>query len=122
MMSEDLREMLQGVISESIKPIKKELQILNRRVTAIESNMATKQELENLTTKIDTVTHQVASNSEKLDVITEEQNQIKQATMDTKEDATSLKDGQERQDKILESLSLRSLEQETDIRDLKRIK
>ena len=121
-MSEDLREMLQGVISESIKPIKKELQILNRRVTAIESNMATKQELENLTTKIDTVTHQVASNSEKLDVITEEQNQIKQATMDTKEDATSLKDGQERQDKILESLSLRSLEQETDIRDLKRIK
>lgn len=37
-------------------------------------------------------------------------------------EVTSLKQGQERQDKILESLALRSLEQETDLRDLKRIK
>lgn len=37
-------------------------------------------------------------------------------------DLTSLKEGQERQDRILESLSLRSLEQETEIRELKRIK
>jgi chromosome segregation ATPase len=35
---------------------------------------------------------------------------------------TALKDGQERQDRILESLAMRSLEQETDIRELKRIK
>src|SRR5699024_1536312 len=104
MMSEDLREMLQGVISESIKPIKKELQILNRRVTAIESNMATKQELEKLTTKIATVTHQVASNSEKLDALTEERTRSKQAPVDTKADATSLTDVQERQDERLESL------------------
>ncbi|WP_017754720.1 hypothetical protein [Calidifontibacillus oryziterrae] len=34
----------------------------------------------------------------------------------------SLKEGQERQDKILESLAMRSLEQETELRDLKRIK
>ena len=34
---------------------------------------------------------------------------------------TEIKD-QERQDKILESLALRSLEQETELRDLKRIK
>jgi chromosome segregation ATPase len=33
-----------------------------------------------------------------------------------------LAESQDRQDKILESLSLRSLEQETDIRELKRIK
>jgi chromosome segregation ATPase len=33
-----------------------------------------------------------------------------------------LVESQDRQDKILESLSLRSLEQETEIRDLKRIK
>src|SRR5690625_5128821 len=109
-------------MEDKIDLILSEIKNLNERITTMEGNMTTKQELENLTTKIDTVTHQVASNSEKLDVITEEQNQIKQATMDTKEDATSLKDGQERQDKILESLSLRSLEQETDIRDLKRIK
>ncbi|EKN64573.1 hypothetical protein P9E76_06925 [Schinkia azotoformans] len=35
---------------------------------------------------------------------------------------SSLKEGQERQDKILESLALRSLEQETELRELKRIK
>ncbi|MBD2868398.1 hypothetical protein [Paenibacillus arenilitoris] len=35
---------------------------------------------------------------------------------------SELKKGQERQDKILEALALRSLEQETDIRELKRIK
>lgn len=135
-MSENLREMLQDIISESIKPIEKELQSLNGRVATIESNMATKLELEKLTSKIDSITHQVAdnsekidtasqqvsSNSEKLDVITAEQKQIKQAVIDTKEDAISLKDGQERQDKILASLSMRSLEQETDIRNLQRIK
>ncbi|HHW37246.1 MAG TPA: hypothetical protein GXX18_08425 [Bacillales bacterium] len=35
---------------------------------------------------------------------------------------SSLKEGQERQDKILESLAMRSLEQETELRELKRIK
>lgn len=35
---------------------------------------------------------------------------------------SSLKQGQERQDKILESLAMRSLEQETELRDLKRVK
>jgi septal ring factor EnvC (AmiA/AmiB activator) len=34
----------------------------------------------------------------------------------------SLKDGQERQERILETLIIRSVEQEADIRDLKRIK
>jgi len=37
-------------------------------------------------------------------------------------EVSSLKNGQERQERILESLSLRSIEQEADIRDLKRIK
>jgi cell division protein FtsB len=39
-----------------------------------------------------------------------------------KADVTDLKNGQERQDKILESLAVRSLEQETDIRELRRAK
>jgi hypothetical protein len=37
-------------------------------------------------------------------------------------DIVELKEGQTRQDKILESLALRSLEQETDLRELKRAK
>jgi septal ring factor EnvC (AmiA/AmiB activator) len=39
-----------------------------------------------------------------------------------KEDVAELKVGQQRQDRILESLALHSLEQETIIRELKRIK
>ncbi len=39
-----------------------------------------------------------------------------------KEDVSGLKVGQQRQDRILESLALHSLEQETIIRELKRIK
>lgn len=74
-----------------------------------------------LDAKLDVIEKQVGLNTEKLNTITEEQKQIKQATIDTKEEIHSLKDEQERQDKILESLSLRSLEQETDIRALKRI-
>jgi hypothetical protein len=45
-----------------------------------------------------------------------------QKVSDLQSDISSLKEGQLRQDKILESLAMRSLEQETDIRDLKRIK
>lgn len=35
---------------------------------------------------------------------------------------SSLKQGQERQDKILESLAMRSLEQETELREIRRAK
>lgn len=37
-------------------------------------------------------------------------------------EVTSLKEGQDRQDKILQSLAMRSLEQETELRELKRVK
>lgn len=37
-------------------------------------------------------------------------------------DVVTLKESQDRQNKILESLALRSLEQETDLRELKRVK
>ncbi len=39
-----------------------------------------------------------------------------------KREMTALKQGQERHEKILESLAMRSLEQETELRELKRIK
>jgi chromosome segregation ATPase len=39
-----------------------------------------------------------------------------------KRDVSSLKEGQARQDKILERLSIRSIEQEADIAELRRIK
>lgn len=100
----------------TLEKILSELQSMNKRIDNMELQM--KQGFK----KVDGIAEQVATSSEKLDVITEEQRQIKQATIDSREDITSLINGQERQDKILESLSLRSLEQETDIRDLKRIK
>ncbi|MEN0666947.1 hypothetical protein NSQ14_12010 [Caldifermentibacillus hisashii] len=55
--------------------------------------------------------------------------QIKQAVLETLKKVNRLEEtqellikGQERQDKILESLALRSLEQETELREIKRIK
>ncbi|WP_067931245.1 hypothetical protein [Alicyclobacillus kakegawensis] len=45
-----------------------------------------------------------------------------QKVSDLQSDIAVLKDGQVRQDKILESLALRSLEQETELRELKRAK
>jgi hypothetical protein len=47
---------------------------------------------------------------------------IKQAVLEASENINEVVNGQERQDKILESLSLRSLEQESELRALKRIK
>lgn len=58
--------------------------------------------------KFDTIMEQVVKNSEDITLI--------------KEGQRALIVGQQKQDKILESLAMRSLEQESDIRDLKRIK
>ncbi|AMA73300.1 MULTISPECIES: hypothetical protein [Aneurinibacillus] len=73
---------------------------------------------------------------ERLDVQSATLEQLKMDVAHIQGDVTELKEtlqkhddllarlieGQERQDKILESLALRSLEQETELRELKRIK
>ena len=69
--------------------------------------------IENLTTQVNHLTGEVEQ--VKSDIA------IMKSDMDVmKSDIAEIKDGQTRQDKILESLAMRSLEQETDIRDLRR--
>ena len=58
----------------------------------------------------------------KLESISMDINKIHGEIVSIKETQQILIQGQERQDKILESLALRSLEQETELRELKRIK
>lgn len=70
---------------------------LETRVTNIETNMATKDDVADLPA-------------------------IKLAVLEASEKINEIVSGQERQDKILEALSLRSLEQESELRALKRIK
>lgn len=65
----------------------------------------TDSKLDNLIEKVDGITDQVAENSEKITKI--------------KNDTHGLKNGQAKQEKVLEGLSLRSIEQETDIRRLR---
>lgn len=67
---------------------------------------------------IDGIAKQVANHSAQFEILKSEQLQIKQAVLDTND---SLKAGQDRQDKILETLSHRSLEHEADIKSLKRV-
>ncbi|RYM05948.1 hypothetical protein EWH99_04825 [Sporolactobacillus sp. THM7-7] len=79
--------------------------------------------------KLRTITEQVVSNSEQLtshaEILKNHTNILNAHTeLLTKMSKThsSIIDGQQKQDKILEMLAMRSLEQESDIKDLKRIK
>jgi DNA anti-recombination protein RmuC len=73
------------------------------------------QKLDELKTTTDTIKEQVVRNSEKLSTHDELLKEL------TRTQASIIK-GQQKQDKILEMLAMRSLEQESDIKDLKRIK
>lgn len=64
----------------------------------------------------------VRSTNEKITVIQADISVLKQDVSVLKEDMAELKTGQNRQERILETLPLHSLEQETIIRELKRIK
>lgn len=73
--------------------LKEELAPVNKRLDGIETS------LETIEKKIDGISNQVAKNSEQLTMLTESQN---------------------RQEKILETLALRSIEHETELRNLRR--
>ncbi len=81
-----------------------------------------KERVERTETKIDGITGQVASNTEQMKELRNEQQLIKQAVMETNESVKQLKTIQDSQHRIIELLSARSLEQESELRDLKRVK
>lgn len=67
-----------------------------------------KEHFDKIDKKLDSIVEQVVKNSEDI--------------MRIKTDQHVLVTGQAKQDKILEALAMRSLEQETDIKELKRVK
>ncbi|MBP3041080.1 hypothetical protein J9303_16565 [Bacillaceae bacterium Marseille-Q3522] len=85
--------------NEKVASTKEEVNILSNEF---------KSEIRFVHKKLDEITNQVVSNSEQLYELFNTQKLILES--------------HQRQDKILETLAVRSLEQETDIRDLKRIK
>ena len=88
---------IQGMKVE-ITGIKSEMQDMKSQMNSRFDSLETR--TGNLETKVDVIHNQAVSNSERLNTISNNQN---------------------KQGKVLESLSLRSLEQEADIRVLKRI-
>lgn len=59
---------------------------------------------------------------QRLDKIESDLTSTKEMVANTAENVSALKNSQDRQDRILDALSSRSLEQETQIKELKRIK
>lgn len=98
---------------KTLETILNELQSINRKMDNGLDTLGT--QLDKLETKIDGISEQVAKNAEDITDIKDNQKIIANVI-------DKVASVQERQEKILESLSLRSLEQEVDIRDLKRIK
>lgn len=84
-----------------------------------------KQELSDFRTetngKIDAIQKQLDRHDTKLNAITEQVVKNSEDISQIKADQHALVIGQAKQDKILEALAMRSLEQETDIKDLKRV-
>lgn len=85
--------------------------------------------LQQILTELQSIKSQLDENTQITKTIRDRQEEtdakLENLSMDVhkiKGELLSLKEGQERQDKILESLAMRSLEQETELRDLKRIK
>lgn len=87
-----------------------ELKLMNTRIGNLEAGQS---EIHQITTAI---RDRQDETDAKLEALTMDIHRLNGTVEAIKEDVTELKKGQLRQDKILESLAVRSLEQETDIR------
>ena len=140
-MNNELKAMLESVINEALQPIKEDIQSLKEDAQTIKEDV--------LVLKIDVQTlkgdvqvlktgfQKLESDVQNLQAGQSELYQLTRAIYDRQEetdarlealtmdvhkatgDITSLKQVQARQEKIMSTLALRSLEQETDLRELK---
>lgn len=95
-MKNDIREMLQEVIREELKPVNEKLEVMENEMQGMRKQFSDK--FETLEQKIDGLHEQVAENAENIEII---------------------KDVQERQEKTLDILSRRSIDQEAEIKRIK---
>ncbi|SDZ31106.1 hypothetical protein SAMN05421736_109146 [Evansella caseinilytica] len=128
-MDNELRSMLQAVLKEALEPLKEEMQVIKSDVQGLKDDVHTlksdvqglKDDVQTLKAGQDELNHMVRAIHDRQE---ETDAKLEALTMDTHKvrgELSSQKQGQERQDKILASLALRSLEQETELRELKRI-
>ncbi len=105
-MNNELKAMLVSVINEALQPIKDDIRFLKGEIQTLKSGQNELQQL----------ARAIYDRKEETDA------RLEALTMDVQHatgDITSLKQVQARQEKIIGTLSLRSLEQETDLRELK---
>lgn len=99
-------------MENKIDLILSEMKNLNQKITELESNMATKDSLSNISTQLDNVAEQVAATSEKITDIKDNQKAIADVI-------NQMSAVQERQEQTFNLLARRSIDQEA---ELKRIK
>lgn len=103
-------------VDQQFSTIDKRFDDADQRFTAIGQRFDdVDQQMERIDQKINHITEQVAKNSVQLTEHGEKLTPLSKAR-------NVLIAGQQKQDKLLQTLAMRSLEQESDIRDLKRIK
>src|SRR5699024_7891853 len=108
-----MNENIAQQLLEEMKEIKSNMASMQENVNSIESSMATKQDVERIDNQLDSITKHIVHNSEQLSKLSEKQD-LKQLE--------TINDSKERQEKILETLALRSIEQEGALKDLHRAK
>ena len=122
--------MMINMSDQLLQQIIKKLDNMDNELKEIKSEQQSMNETQSLMQTQQTETNQLVrviidrqdETDAKLEALTMDVHKIRGDVTEMKEDISSLKQGQERQDKILASLAMRSLEQETELRDLKRIK
>jgi hypothetical protein len=105
-MSQEVKAVLQEVLQEAMEPVLAELYTLNRRVENIEKTMATKEELE-------VIRQSMATKEDIADLPF-----IKQAVIELSDTVNLIIERQDRQEKIIELLSVRSIRHEAEISEL----
>lgn len=97
------------LIDQKFVAIDQRFDQVDKKIVAIDQRFdQVDQKFERVDQKLNVITDQVVKNSEQLTLLAENQNLLIAS--------------QQRQDKILETLALRSIEQETEIRHMKRVK
>src|SRR5690625_2578279 len=100
-------------VQENVNNLENNMTSMQENVNSIESSMATKHDVERIDNQLYSITKHVVHNSEQLSKLSEKQ-ELKQLE--------TINDSQERQEKILDTLALRSIEQERASKDTQRAK
>ncbi|MFD0711222.1 hypothetical protein [Paenibacillus sp. GCM10027626] len=112
-MNSELNNVLKSVIREELEPVKRKLDSLETEQLSITTEMKI------MMNEVSSVKQAVLETNQRLQVVESEQKLIKQAVMETNQAVQRLESIQEQQHRIIEMLSVRSIEQEAELRQIK---